>query len=171
MAALMAGALAGMGDANSEVSGACSRWRHRRRERGMMTFQASAEFGSVVDAVACTVAMQRSVAERQAAIPPQRRIMFPMGASRRHRGRGEDLLGDGVNFATRHHGSMSIPAGTRITPPPKSQRIFSAQVAGSPRMHSAPPAPIAQAVRKVARSHFLGDRALPITCRRSSPRT
>jgi class 3 adenylate cyclase len=33
------------------------------------------------------------------------------------------------------------------------------------------PARIAQAVRKGARSHFLGDRALPITCRRSSPRT
>jgi len=42
---------------------------------------ASAEFGSVVEAVACTVAMQRSVAERQAAIPPERRIMFRMGVS------------------------------------------------------------------------------------------
>jgi hypothetical protein len=40
---------------------------------------AIAEFGSVVDAVACAVPMQRSVAERQAEIPPERPIMFPDG--------------------------------------------------------------------------------------------
>jgi adenylate cyclase len=42
---------------------------------------AIAEFGSVVDAVACAVPMQRSVAERQAEIPPERPIMFRMGVS------------------------------------------------------------------------------------------
>jgi hypothetical protein len=30
--------------------GACSRWPHRRRERGMMTFQAGAELASMASA-------------------------------------------------------------------------------------------------------------------------
>jgi hypothetical protein len=90
---------------------------------------------------------------------------------------GEDLLGDGINVAA-HEGSMSTHAGTESRHLRKSQRILqqpvgaaNVQVAGSSRLRSAPPAPIAQAVRKGAGSDFLGDRALPITYRRSSPRT
>jgi class 3 adenylate cyclase len=90
----------------------------------------------------------------------------------------EDLLGDGVNVAARLKGSMSAPVGTESRHLRKASEFFnslleqqSVQVAGSARLRSAPPAPIAQAVRKGARSDFLGDRALPITCRRSSPRT
>ena len=37
------------------------------------------EFGSVVDAVACAVAVQERVAKHQAAQPPERRIVLRMG--------------------------------------------------------------------------------------------
>jgi adenylate cyclase len=54
---------------------------HHGRIVKLMGDGAIAEFGSVVDAVACAVPMQRSVAERQAEIPPERPIMFRMGVS------------------------------------------------------------------------------------------
>src|SRR5215212_5372854 len=40
---------------------------------------ALAEFGSVVDAVVCAVAMQKGVADRQDGVPPERRIVFRIG--------------------------------------------------------------------------------------------
>ena len=61
-----------------------------------------AEFGSVVDAVACAVAVQQGVAAMQTATQPEKRIIFRIGINL---GDvvvdGEDLMGDGVNVAAR----------------------------------------------------------------------
>jgi adenylate cyclase len=60
------------------------------------------EFASVVDAVACAVAVQEGVAERQADLPENQRIRFRIGINI-----GdviieeEDIYGDGVNVAAR----------------------------------------------------------------------
>jgi len=60
------------------------------------------EFASVVDAVRCAVAIQQGIAERNGAIPAERRVIFRVGI---HVGdvlaEGTDLLGDGVNIAAR----------------------------------------------------------------------
>ena len=69
------------------------------------------EFGSVVDAVACAVAIQKGVAENQADIPTERRIIFRIGVNlgdvihevdggslrrwRQHRGPPPDLADPG----------------------------------------------------------------------------
>ena len=56
------------------------------------------EFGSVVDAVVCAVAIQAGMAERNADVPEERQIKFRIGV---HLGdvmvEGDDLYGDGVN--------------------------------------------------------------------------
>jgi class 3 adenylate cyclase len=63
------------------------------------------EFPSVVDALRCTIDIQRGVAERNANIPKDRRIVFRAGVNL-----GDvidqdgDLLGDGVNVAARLEG-------------------------------------------------------------------
>jgi TolB-like protein/class 3 adenylate cyclase len=63
---------------------------------------AIAEFGSVVDAVACAVAVQKGVADRQEGVPPERRIVFRIGINLGDVVvEGDDLLGDGVNVAAR----------------------------------------------------------------------
>ena len=60
------------------------------------------EFGSVVDAVRCAVAVQQGVAARNAGIAPDRRLVFRIGVNL---GDvivdGDDLYGDGVNVAAR----------------------------------------------------------------------
>ena len=60
------------------------------------------EFQSVVDAVRCAVEVQRGMAERNAAIPPEKQIAFCIGINL---GdvivEGDDLYGDGVNIAAR----------------------------------------------------------------------
>jgi adenylate cyclase len=60
------------------------------------------EFPSVVEAVRCAVDVQRGMAERNAGIPPERRIEFRVGINV---GDiildGEDIYGDGVNVAAR----------------------------------------------------------------------
>ena len=59
-----------------------------------------AEFASVVDAVRCAVELQREMAERNAAVPENKRIEFRMGVNV-----GDiiiedgDIFGDGVNIA------------------------------------------------------------------------
>ncbi|ATU92969.1 rhodanese-like domain-containing protein [Phyllobacterium zundukense] len=59
-------------------------------------------FGSVVDAVACAVALQKEVATRQAEVSPERRLLFRMGINLGDVVvEGDDLLGDGVNVAAR----------------------------------------------------------------------
>jgi hypothetical protein len=60
------------------------------------------EFASVVDAVRCAVEIQRAMAERNADLPPDRRIDFRIGINL---GDvivdGDDIFGDGVNVAAR----------------------------------------------------------------------
>jgi len=75
-----------------------------------------AEFGSVVDAVACAVAVQRAVALRQAGVPPERRIVFRIGVNLGDvvvEGDG-DLLGDGVNVAARLQ-QLCEPGGVLVS--------------------------------------------------------
>ncbi len=61
------------------------------------------EFRSVVDAVRCAIEVQNGMAERNAGVPPERRIEFRVGV---HVGdvveeSDGDLMGDGVNIAAR----------------------------------------------------------------------
>ena len=64
------------------------------------------EFRSVVDAVRCAVEVQTGMVERNAGLPPERRIEFRVGI---HLGdiveeEDGDLMGDGVNIAARLEG-------------------------------------------------------------------
>jgi TolB-like protein/class 3 adenylate cyclase len=63
------------------------------------------EFPSVVDAVECAVAVQTVMAERNRAVPPDRRMLYRIGINL---GdiliEGDDILGDGVNVAARLEG-------------------------------------------------------------------
>src|SRR5229473_2258122 len=64
------------------------------------------EFRSVVDAVRCAIEVQTGMIERNAGLPPERRIEFRVGI---HLGdivqeSDGDLMGDGVNIATRLEG-------------------------------------------------------------------
>jgi adenylate cyclase len=64
------------------------------------------EFRSVVDAVRCAIEVQNGMAERNANLPPERRIKFRIGI---HLGDvveevDGDLMGDGVNIAARLEG-------------------------------------------------------------------
>ncbi|HEX6015486.1 MAG TPA: hypothetical protein VFY87_27545, partial [Geminicoccaceae bacterium] len=71
---------------------------HGGRIAKLMGDGAIAEFASVVDAVACAVAVQKTLAERQAEVAPERRLVFRIGVNLGDVVvEGEDLLGDGVN--------------------------------------------------------------------------
>jgi adenylate cyclase len=64
------------------------------------------EFRSVVDAVRCAIEMQNGMVERNAGLPPEKRIEFRVGV---HLGDvveevDGDLMGDGVNIAARLEG-------------------------------------------------------------------
>jgi len=64
------------------------------------------EFRSVVDAVRCAIEVQKGMVERNAGLPPERRIEFRVGI---HLGdvveeSDGDLMGDGVNIAARLEG-------------------------------------------------------------------
>src|SRR6266700_1596502 len=64
------------------------------------------EFRSVVDAVRCAIEVQNAMIERNAGVPPERRIEFRIGV---HLGdvveeSDGDLMGDGVNIAARLEG-------------------------------------------------------------------
>jgi TolB-like protein/class 3 adenylate cyclase/Tfp pilus assembly protein PilF len=75
---------------------------HHGRIVKLMGDGAIVEFASVVDAVACAVAVQRVVAEYQAGLPPERRIVFRIGVNLGDVVvESDDLLGDGVNIAAR----------------------------------------------------------------------
>jgi adenylate cyclase len=53
------------------------------------------EFRSVVDAVRCAIEMQNGMVERNAGLPPERRIEFRVGISSRRCSRGERRRPDG----------------------------------------------------------------------------
>jgi adenylate cyclase len=74
------------------------------------------EFRSVVDAVRCAIEMQNGMVERNAGLPPERRIEFRIGIPL-----GDvveesdgDLMGDGVNIASRLEG-ICEPGGVCLS--------------------------------------------------------
>src|SRR5215813_2429853 len=73
------------------------------------------EFGSVVGAVECALALQRLSAERDAGVASERRMEWRIGV---HLGdvlvEGDDILGDGVNIAARLEG-IAEPGGICIS--------------------------------------------------------
>src|SRR5258708_18841073 len=74
-----------------------------------------AEFGSAVDAVRCAVDLQRGMAERNAAIPPEHRIEFRIGINLGDViSEGDDIFGDGVNVAGRLE-ALAEPGGICVS--------------------------------------------------------
>ncbi len=75
---------------------------HHGRVVKLMGDGTLAEFASVVDAVACAIAIQRGMAARNADVADERRIALRVGV---HLGdvivEGDDIYGDGVNVAAR----------------------------------------------------------------------
>jgi class 3 adenylate cyclase/TolB-like protein len=73
------------------------------------------EFPSVVAAAECAIAIQKMMAERNAALPEAKRILYRVGVSL---GdiliEGEDILGDGVNVAARLEG-ICEPGGVCVS--------------------------------------------------------
>ena len=68
------------------------------------------EFRSVIDAVRCAVEVQEGMVERNAGLPPERRIEFRIGI---HLGdvveeSDGDLMGDGINIAARLEGICEV---------------------------------------------------------------
>src|SRR5215207_4369499 len=88
---------------------------HHGRIVKLMGDGALCEFASVVDAVACAVAIQRGMAEREAEVPEAARIRFRIGINS---GdvivEGEDIYGDGVNVAARLEG-LAEPGGICVS--------------------------------------------------------
>jgi adenylate cyclase len=79
------------------------------------------EFRSVVDAVRCAIEVQNSMVERNAGLPPERRLEFRIGI---HIGdvveeSDGDLMGDGINIAARLEGiakpGCDLPLGRRLS--------------------------------------------------------
>src|SRR5262249_30252463 len=74
-----------------------------------------AEFASVVAAVRSAVEMQRGMAERNAGIPPEKRIEFRIGINLGDViAEAEDIFGDGVNVAARLEG-LAEPGGICVS--------------------------------------------------------
>jgi serine/threonine-protein kinase len=73
------------------------------------------EFHSVVDALRCADEAQRAIAEAEASVPPDRRIVFRIGI---HQGdvvfEEGDIFGDGVNIAARLEG-IAEPGGICVS--------------------------------------------------------
>jgi adenylate cyclase len=88
---------------------------HHGRMVKLMGDGALVEFASVVDAVQCAVAIQRSMAERKPDTSQDRRIDFRIGVNL---GdvivEGDDIYGDGVNVAARLEG-LAEPGGICVS--------------------------------------------------------
>src|SRR5215467_3635414 len=73
------------------------------------------EFASVVDAVRCAVEVQREMAERNADVPPDRRLELRMGINLGDIIKdGRDIFGDGVNVAARLE-ALAEPGGICVS--------------------------------------------------------
>ena len=89
--------------------------RHHGRLFKVMGDGMLAEFGSVVDAVECAVALQRGLAERNAAMPEDQRIQVRIGINLGELiVEGEDRYGEGVNIATRLE-QLAEPGGIYVS--------------------------------------------------------
>ena len=83
----------------------------------MMGDGALVEFGSAVDAVQCAVAIQKAMAERNAANVGDKPIAFRIGINLGDIViEGDDIFGDGVNVAARLE-SQAPPAGCSCRTP------------------------------------------------------
>jgi TolB-like protein/class 3 adenylate cyclase/tetratricopeptide (TPR) repeat protein len=73
------------------------------------------EFVSVVDAVRCAVEIARGMSERNASVPPERRIEFRTGINVGDIiSDGNDIYGDGVNVAARLE-ALADPGGIMVS--------------------------------------------------------
>jgi TolB-like protein/class 3 adenylate cyclase len=89
--------------------------RHHGRVFKVMGDGMLAEFGSVVDAVECAVALQRGLAERNAAMPDGERIQVRIGINLGEViVEGEDRYGEGVNIASRLE-QLAEPGGIYVS--------------------------------------------------------
>src|SRR4051794_30091298 len=89
---------------------------HRGRIVKLMGDGALCEFGSVVDAVACAMAIQQGMTEREQGIPEDERLRFRIGINLGDVIREEDgdLYGDGVNVAARLE-QLADPGGVVVS--------------------------------------------------------
>jgi class 3 adenylate cyclase len=88
---------------------------HHGRTVKLMGDGALCEFGSVVDAVACAVAIQRGMAEREKEVPAGKNVRFRIGINL---GdvivEDDDIYGDGVNIAARLE-ALAEPGGICVS--------------------------------------------------------
>ena len=109
-----AGTLAAIRDLRREVIDPLLAEHHGRVVK-LMGDGLRAEFASVVDAVACAVAIQAAAAARRDGTLPERRIAFRIGINLGDVVvEGEDLLGDGVNIAARLE-QLCEPGGVMVS--------------------------------------------------------
>ena len=88
---------------------------HQGRLVGAAGDSVLAEFGSAVQAVRCSVAIQRALDRRNADLDEARRMRFRIGINVGDvMVQGSDLLGDGVNVAARLE-QMAEPAGILVS--------------------------------------------------------
>ena len=89
--------------------------KHRGRVVNHAGDSALCEFASVVEAVACAVAIQEGMAERELDLPAAERLRFRIGVNV---GdvivEGEEIYGDGVNIAARLEG-IAEPGGVCVS--------------------------------------------------------
>ena len=89
--------------------------RHHGRVFKLMGDGMLAEFGSVVDAVECAVALQRGLAERNASISEDRRFEVRIGINLGEViVEGDDRYGEGVNVAARLQ-QLAEPGGICVS--------------------------------------------------------
>jgi adenylate cyclase len=89
--------------------------RHHGRVFKLMGDGLLAEFGSVVDAVECAVSLQRGLAERNADVPQNQRVLVRIGINLGEViVEGDDRYGEGVNIAARLE-QLADPGGICVS--------------------------------------------------------